>query len=183
MKTLADFALHDAAAAFCERARRLVVPTDVDDPALDRARDAAGRLAAEYDLEVVLYDRSGERWTDTPHPEGPLEADAIGDDRPHLQHQLEELRRNGVRATAWLATVPALTAMTDVLDEIDIDGMVLPSHLDHPKMMDRLQVGAGPAEMVERVAALQTAHPAPGVLVVDDERNIVLMTPDDLTTT
>ncbi len=47
-------------------------------------------------------------------------------------------------------------------------------------MMDRLQVGEGPAEMVERVAALQTDRPAPGVLVVDDDRHVHLLTIDDL---
>jgi hypothetical protein len=176
----ADFAVDDDAARFCERAEVLVVPTDDRDPALERACEAAAQLAAVHDLRLVLYDRSGERWTDTPHPKGPVEAAELGDDRPHLRRRLDELRAAGVPATAWLATVPALTAMTDVLQEIAVDGMVVPAQLDRPKMMDRLQVGEGPAEMVERVAALQTDRPAPGVLVVDDDRHVRLMTTDDL---
>lgn len=183
MDAVTHFVLRDDAAALGERASVLVVPTDEGDPALALAREAAAWMAAEYDIELILYDRSGERWTDTPHPKGPLEASAIGEDRPHLRRQLDELRERGVRATAWLATVPALTAVTDVLDELDVDGIVLPDHLDRPKMMDRLQVGAGPAEMVERVAALQTDGPAPGVLVVGDDREIRLLGPDDLSIT
>ena len=81
----------------------------------------------------------------------------------------------GVTATAWLATVPALTAMLDVLQELDVDGVLLPDHLDNPKIMDRLQIGSDTAQMIDRVAELQMPIP-PTVLVVREDGPIVVTT-------
>lgn len=146
--------------------RRLVVPTDAADDALARTRAVALRLAREYGFDVVLYDRSDERWTDTPHPSGPFTADEIDtDDRPHLVRQLRDFEAAGVTATAWLSTIPALTAMLDVLQELDVDGVLLPEKLDKPKVMDRLQRHSDTAAMVDRVAELQMPTP-PTVFVV-----------------
>lgn len=149
--------------------RRLVVPTDAGDPSLARARRAALEIARRFDLEVVLYDRSHERWTDHPHPKGPLTVDQIdGEERPHLVRQLRDFDAGGVTARAFLATVPALTAMIDLLQELEVDAVMVPTDLSKPTVMDRLQVGSSPAEMIERIAALQLdVHPL--VFVVDDD--------------
>ena len=157
----------DAASAMAG-IRRMVVPTDDRDDAVARTRAAALTFARNYGFGVVLYDRSDERWTDTPHAAGPFTADEIdADHRPHLPGQLREFEAAGVHATAWLATVPALTAMLDVLQELQADGVLLPDSLEHPKFMDRIQIGSDPAVMVDRVAELQTPTP-PVVFVVPE---------------
>jgi hypothetical protein len=148
---------------------RVVIATNRNDESLDRVRGVVLELAVQYGFAVVLYDRSNERWTDTPHPKGPLTADEVDvEERPHLVEQLREFQAAGVSATAWLATVPALTAMLDVLQEMNVDAIVLPEDLGGRKMMDRLQIGSGPAEMVQRIADLQLERP-PLVVVVDEE--------------
>jgi len=148
---------------------RLVVPTDDTDSALGRARRVALQIARATDAEVVLYDRSDERWTDTPHPSGPFAVDQVdGERRPHLVRQMREFVDAGVTTTAWLATVPALTAMLDVLQDLEVDVVVVPDRLDAPRMMDRLQVGSTPAEMVERIARLQLPRTPALVSVADD---------------
>lgn len=158
----------DAASAMAD-ITRMVVPTDDRDDAVARTRAAALVFARTYGFEVVLYDRSDERWTDTPNASGPFTADEIdADHRPHLPGQLRDFEAAGVRATAWLATVPALTAMLDVLQDLRVDGVLLPDALDHPKLMDRIQIGSDPASMVDRVAELQMPTP-PIVFVVPAE--------------
>lgn len=160
--------LDPAARTVVAALRRVVVPTDEADAALAHTRQVALQLAREHDFEVVLYDRSDERWTDTPHPSGPFTADEIDDERRgHLVRQLRDFEAAGVTATAWLATIPALTAMLDVLQELDVDGVLLPEKLDKPKIMDRVQSGSDTAAMVERVADLQMPTP-PTVLVVPE---------------
>lgn len=156
--------------------RRVVVPTDESDAALARTREVALHLARQHGFDVVLYDRSDERWTDTPHPSGPYTAAELdGERRPDLVRQLRDFEAAGVTATAWLATVPALTAMLDVLQELDVDGVLLPEQLDEPKIMDRLQIGSDTASMVDRVAELQLPTP-PTVLVVPESGAIRVTT-------
>ncbi len=147
---------------------KIVIATNSDDDSLARVRRLMLDFASRQGCAVVLYDRSNERWTDTPHPKGPLTADQIdADERPHLVGQLREFEAVGVEATAWLATVPALTAMIDVLQDMSVDAIVLPDDFGSRKMMDRLQIGGDPAEMVQRIADLQLEHP-PVVVVVDE---------------
>jgi anti-sigma factor RsiW len=174
----ASIQLDPRAQAAVARLRRVVVPTDGADASLARTREVALQLAREHDFDVVLYDRSDERWTDTPHPSGPFTVDQIDDERrPHLVVQLRDFAAAGVTATAWLATVPALTAMLDVLQELDVDGVLVPEHLDKPRIMDRLQVGSDTAAMVDRVAELQLPSP-PTVLVVP-ESGAIRITSDE----
>lgn len=146
--------------------RRMAIATDESDEALARVRRVALELARSHGFDVVLYDRSDERWTDTPHAKGPVTADElVGTDREHLVHQLRDFEAAGVSASAWLATVPALTAMLDVLQAIDVDAVMLPERLEEPKIMDRLQIGKTPPEMVQRIAELNMQRP-PLVLAV-----------------
>jgi nucleotide-binding universal stress UspA family protein len=166
--------------AVAARRHRLVVPTDDSDPSLARARHAALELSRRFDLDAVLYDRSGERWTEHPHPKGPLRVEEVdGGRRPHLVQQLRDFEVAGVGASAYLATVPALTAMIDVLQELDIDVIVLPAELDEPRLMDRLQVGGSPAEMIRRIADLQL-DVDPVIFVVDDDGVIDVAPGQDL---
>ncbi len=151
-------------------ARRIVVPTDAEDVALARSRRVALGMARAAGAELVLYDRSDERWTDTPHPTGPLTVDEVdGERRPHLVGQMREALDAGVPVTAWLASVPALTAMLDVIQDLDVDVVVVPDELGAPKLMDRIAVGSSPAEMVERIARLQLDRVPTLVSVADDE--------------
>ena len=150
----------DAVSSAIEQVRRVAIATDESDDALARVRQVALGLAATHGFDVVLYDRSHERWTDHPHPQGPVTADDLdGMDRDHLVAQLREFEAAGVGATAWLATVPALTAMLDVLQAMDVDAVMLPDSLDEPKMADRLQSGSSPSTMVQRVAELNMQRP------------------------
>jgi hypothetical protein len=131
--------------------RMILVPTDADDEAYAQARRAAAGLAAGTDTTVVLYDRSDERWTDTPHPEGPLTRDEVdATSRPHLVAQMDELAASGVEVRAWCSTVPALTRILAAVQALDADAVLVPEQLDHPTMMDRLQPGDA-GEMVTRV--------------------------------
>ncbi|MGB0113938.1 MAG: hypothetical protein WBP59_12005 [Ilumatobacteraceae bacterium] len=161
--------------------RRVVIATDDGDDELARVRRVALALARTHGFEVVLYDRSNERWTDHPHPQGPLTADQLaggdeleGGNREHLVRQLREFEVEGVSASAWLATVPALTAMLDVVQAMDVDAVMLPDRLDDPKIMDRLQVGGTPGEMLERITARSVAD-APLILTVPESGPITVV--------
>ena len=158
-----------------EGVRRVAIATDDSDEALARVRRVVLGLARTFGFEVVLYDRSHERWTDHPHPKGPVTADQLdGTDRDHLVRQLRDFEAAGVGATAWLATVPALTAMLDVLQSLDVDAVMLPESLDEPKLMDRLQIGSTPPAMVQRIAELNMQRP-PLVFQVPESGPIMLV--------
>jgi hypothetical protein len=157
------------------RLRRVAIATDESDEALARVRHITLGLARTHGFEVLLYDRSNERWTDHPHPTGPLGADEIvGTEREHLVRQLREFEDAGVTAAAWLATVPALTAMLDMFQALDVDAVLLPEHLDEPKLMDRLQIGKTAPMMVRRIAELSLQQP-PMVLSVPDDGPITVV--------
>lgn len=157
------------------RLRRVVVPTDETGDGLALARRAATELAAEHGWELVLYDRSHERWIDTPHPSGPFAREQLDpDERSHLARQMAEIETAGVPVTAWLATVPSLTAMIDVIREVDVDGVLVPAELDDAKLMDRLLPGGRPADVVERVTDLQLPGEPPAFLVVDNSGHVTV---------
>jgi hypothetical protein len=171
-----DFVLRTGVREAMPGVHRMIVPTDDRDAELAHARAAALELASRFDVELVLYDRTGERWTDTPHPKGPLRLlDLDADEHPHLVEQLRECAAAGVDAVAYLSTVPALTAMVDALQAMEIDCIVLPRNLQHPKLMDRLEPGAHPAQMVQRVSELQLDR-SPVMLVVGDD-NVIDVAP------
>jgi hypothetical protein len=179
-----DVSVSPAAADALERGRKLAVATDADDDDLAATRALALGLAIEHDLEVVLYDRSEETWMDHPHPSGPLTradlgGDAAGDgERGHLVTQLTEFEEAGVTATAWVATVPSITEIVDVVRELGVDTIILPTELEHPKLLDRLK-GESPAKVVERITEINLGEPVT-VLVVRDGSLVVQDMPDDL---
>lgn len=166
--------LSDAAIQGLDRSRRLAVPTgDDDDDALRVLRTTAIDLAVRFDLEVVLYDRSEETWMDHPHPAGPCDLDSIDrEKRPHLIEQLDGFAARGVDASVWIATVPSLTEIVDVIRELDVDAVLVPEDGGTSKLLDKLKPG-GPAEIVERVAALNLEVPI-AVLVRHDDGTITV---------
>jgi hypothetical protein len=172
--------LSPSATTALERGRKLAVATDADDDDLAASRMLALALAAEHDLEVVLYDRSEETWMDHPHPSGPLTRDELTSDgeRGHLATQLAEFEQAGVTATAWVATVPSITEIVDVVRELGVDTIILPSDLEHPKLLDRLK-GESPAKVVERITEINLGEPV-AVLVVREGELVVQDVPDDL---
>lgn len=165
----------DDAARVLPELSRVVVPTDRDDGELAKVREAAAHLATEHGWEIVLYDRSHETWMDHPHPRGPVTADELdGDEWEHLRTQLRDLEAAGVTATAWLATVPSITAMIDVMQELEIDGVLMPENLERPKLADRLLGRGDAAETVEQTAELQLDDRAPTFLEVCPDGRVTL---------
>lgn len=147
---------------------KLAVVTDDDDAELAATRDVAVELAARYDLEVVLYDRSQETWMDHPHPSGPCDRSEL-DERAagHLVPQLDQFDAAGVTAVPWVATVPSLTEIVDVIRELGVDVILLPTRIENAKLLDRLK-GKQPADVVKAVAELNLERRVP-VLVHDGD--------------
>lgn len=166
------FSLSGAATDALAAVRRVVVPTDADDDSLRRGREAALAIAGRYGTEVVLYDRSQEFWSETPHPKGPLRADELDPDtHGHLVAQLGEFADQGVQATAFLATLPSISAILDVLQDVEIDAVLMPHPLGHRTWMDRLRGGRDQGAEVARVAATQLGmHPI--ILEVEEDGGI-----------
>lgn len=168
--------LSDAAAEALSRSRRVAVPTDSDDATLGDLRAAAIDLAVRFDLEVVLYDRSEETWMDHPHPTGLCDREAIdAERRPHLVDQVDEFAARGITTSVWIATVPSLTEIVDVAR--DVDTILVPAGNDGGKLLDRLK-SDGPAEIVERVTALNLEAPV-DVLVRHDDGSVTVATPPE----
>lgn len=154
--------------------RRVIVPTDADDHALARARTAALDLARANSFEVMLYDRSHERWTDTPHPAGPLDIDHIGTDRPHLRIQMQEFLDAGVAVSAFYAQIPALTELLDAVQVSEVDAVICPDKLQHPTIADRMQSShSHVAALLAHLLTIQSEH-APIVLVVSDDGTVAV---------
>lgn len=95
----------------------VLVETDGRDPhGSELVLQAAARLAAAADAELVLYDRSTESFFLDPHPSGPWTADVDGPrgdrsldaaevellGRTGLWEQLRRATAAGARARAWL---------------------------------------------------------------------------------
>lgn len=164
--------------------RILVVPTDADDAGYETARRAALQLATSAPegqrLTVVLHDRSDERWTDTPHPEGPLGPDEIeADRRPHLVDQLRPFQEAGVDVKVWYASIPALTAVLTTVQTLDADAVLVPASPEAPKMMDRLQAGEDAGDQIGRVLDQQLDRTVFVFVVLDDGTVETLATVDN----
>jgi hypothetical protein len=142
-------------------ATKLAVVTDDEDAHLAATRRLGAQLAARHDLDVVLYDRSQETWMDHPHPSGPCDVSEL-DDRAasHLAPQIEEFTALGIDAAPWIATVPTITEIVDVIRELGVDLILLPEQLDKASLIDRLR-GKQPADVVREVAALNLERPVP----------------------
>ena len=165
-----------AAADALRGATKLAVATDTDDETLAATRSVAASLAAEYDLAVVLYDRSEETWMDHPHPSGVCDRSDLADrDRQHIADQMVEFDDAGVDVTAWIATVPSITEIVDVVLKAGVDLIMLPDQIDHKKLLDRLKADS-PADVVERIVSHNLDAPVP--VLVDDGEAIRVETAD-----
>lgn len=165
-----------AAADALRGATKLAVATDTDDETLAATRTVAASLAAEYDVSVVLYDRSEETWMDHPHPSGVCDrADLADRDRQHLADQMTEFDEAGVEVTAWIATVPSITEIVDVVLQAGAEVILLPDKTDHPKLLDRLKADS-PSDVVERIISQNLDAPVP--VLVDDGSTIRVETTD-----
>lgn len=166
-----------AAADALRGATKLAVATDTDDETLAATRSVAASLAAEYDLSVVLYDRSEETWMDHPHPSGVCDRSDLPDrGRQHIADQMVEFDDAGVDVTAWIATVPSITEIVDVVLQAGVDLILLPDETDHKTLLDRLKADS-PADVVERIVSHNLDAPVP--VLVDDGETISVETPDD----
>ncbi len=178
---MAEFTPTDAARTALGSVRTLVVPTDADDEGYTRARHAALQLATAQDhpVRVVLHDRSDERWTDTPHPEGPLDAAAVADgERTHLVEQMRPFIEAGVDVAAWYCSVPALTAIITPVQDLGAEAVLVPESPEKPRVMDRLQPGSDAGEQIGRVLDQNLERTVYVFIVKDDGQIEVLATID-----
>lgn len=178
-----QFSLSGAATDALVGVRRVVVPTDAEDESMGRAREAAMAIAGGYGTEVVLYDRSREFWSETPHPKGLLSADQLDSDtHGHLIEQLGDFADHGVTASAYLATLPSIAAILDVLQDVEVVAVLMPHPLGHRTWMDRLRGGRDQGEEVARVAATQLGmHPVILEVAEDGEIDRVVLDESDST--
>lgn len=176
---MAEFTATDAARAALGSVRTLLVPTDPDDEGYARARRAALELASDTGVAVVLHDRSDERWTETPHAEGPLDLETVADgERDHLPAQMQQFADAGVDVRAWYASVPALTAILEPVQGLDAAAVVVPQRPDKPRVMDRLQPGSDLGEQIGRVLDQNLERTVYVFVVRDDDTIEVLATVD-----
>lgn len=165
-----------------EHVSTLLVPTSDHDSgdgdAYADTRRAALEIGRNHGLCVVLYDRSDERWTDTPNPEGPFGIDEIERDRrPHLEPQMREFADAGVEIRVWYASVPAITRILAAVQALDADAILVPESLDKPTLMDRLQPGDA-GDMVARVLDQNVERPVHVFVLSEDGRVEVTATVD-----
>lgn len=146
----------------------LVVTDDGDDATMAAARSLAAKMAAPTGATVTLYDRSGETWGDTPHPEGPFPPGSEElRERPHLRIQMEEIRELGAEVQAWLATLPTISSVEVTLSEIGADVIVVAETMP-PHLLERVLEGRSIAEIVATQLSRQPHLDAVVVEVLED---------------
>jgi hypothetical protein len=148
----------------------VVILTDRDDEQLDHVRRTATRLAVDHGWDLIVYDRSQETWMDSPHPTGPVATDELSgsDERAHLHRQMQDIEAAGVSVTAWLSTVPSISAIADVVREMHVDAVLIPSDFEQPKLADRLLSGDGATSVARTLADIDPT----------DGTTLLLITPD-----
>ena len=153
-----------------QQAGTIVVPVDDGaDDAFARARDVAVRLAELGEARLVMLDRGDTTYADTPRV-FELTRDEVAElDRPYLLAQLDSAAASGVNATAFQHSLPGDEALTDAVNEIGADLVVVPASLDSPGFLDRLKH----ADVQQR--AVDATPPEAAVLAVDDEGGIRLV--------
>ncbi|MFV0527000.1 MAG: hypothetical protein ACK5RL_21155 [Acidimicrobiales bacterium] len=124
----------------------ILTPTDAGrEDNFGYTREAAARLAAALNAELVLYDRSAATWGDTPHQEQACDAaraEELGHDE--LVQQFADMERLGARnVRAYLASMPTWDGVENALRDTGADVIVTPTGLDHPKFTDRFTIPGG----------------------------------------
>lgn len=161
--------LDPAVRTVVEQASVLVVPVDDGtDDAYGRARDAAVDLARLGDLKLVLLDRVDTTYADTPRIFELSRDDVAALDRPYLLAQLDAVSQAGVTVTAFQHSLPGDEALTDAVNEVGADALVVPSSLDAPGFLTRLKHDSSEERAVD------AAPSGVAVLSVDDDGTVSL---------
>lgn len=156
--------LDPAVRAAVERATVVLTPVDDGgDDALARSRSVAVALAALVDARLVLLDRSDTTYADTPRVHQLSRDEAVGLDRGYLVDGIDEAAAAGVSATAFQHSLPGDEALTDAIDQVGADLVVVPVDLDAPGLLARLKSGDVADRTVDATPAGTT------VLSVDDD--------------
>lgn len=125
-----------------EAASVVLVPVDDGkDDALAQARRVAIALASLGDAKLVLLDRADTTYADTPRIFELSRAEVAEIDRPYLLAGIDEAEAAGVSATAFQHSLPGDEALTDAVDRVVADLVVVPVELDSPGLLARLKGG------------------------------------------
>ena len=132
----------------------LLATDDGRDPAYGAMREPVLRWAAAQHARVVLYDRSAESYFVDPYPSGPWTADVEGGPdrralldpqqlellgRHYLAEQVRSARGAGVEAGGWLPSRPGSRGMTEAVEAVGADLVVLPASVSQPSLFDRVR--------------------------------------------
>ncbi|QXC62588.1 universal stress protein [Aquihabitans sp. G128] len=132
--------LDPAVRAVVEQASTILVPVDDGtDDAYGRARDVAVELAKLGDAKLVLLDRVDTTYADTPRVFELTRDEVAAIDRPYLLDQLDSAAEAGVSVTAFQHSLPGDEALTDAVNQVGADAVVVPSSLDAPGFLTRLK--------------------------------------------
>jgi hypothetical protein len=152
------------------------VTDDRDDTGLVAARAVAAELAHRAEVPVILYDRSGETWVDTPHPEGPLPPDDRRlEDRPHLRSQMQAMTERDIEAEAWLSTVPTISGITGALTHTRADVVVVAASAKR-KFLERTLDGDSISQAIAIIIDRHADVDASVIEVADDGTSTVIRT-------
>jgi len=154
----------------------IVVTDEREDPGVAAARGLAAELAQRADVPVILYDRSGETWVDTPHPEGPLPPDDRRlEDRAHLRAQLQLITDRGIDARAWLSTTPTIAEITAALTRTRADVVVVAASA-HRRFLERTLDGESIPQAIAIIIDRHADVDASVIEVADDGTSAVIRT-------
>lgn len=149
----------------------MVVPIDAGaDDALANTRRVAISLAAASGARLVLLDRSDTTYADTPRIHE-LSREAAADlDRPYLVAGIDEAKAAGVEATGFQHSLPGDEALSDTVDEVGAQALVVPASLSSPGLFGRLK-----GDVVARAEAATPSWTT--VFVVADDGSVSLAEP------
>jgi nucleotide-binding universal stress UspA family protein len=154
-----------------ERATTIVVPVDDGaDDALARTRRAAIAVAGLAGAKLVLLDRSDTTYADTPRIFELSREEVAEIDRPYLLSGIDEAAAGGVSATAFQHSLPGDEALTDAVEQVGADLVVVPAGLESPGLFARLKGGDAEERAVD---AAPTGVP---VLAVAEDGTLSLAT-------
>lgn len=105
-------------------------------------RRVAARLAVALDTTLYLADRSVRTWTETPHVRGPSGIDELRElGIDYMVQQIEEANAVGAHDVRGLApSIPTFDALRDSLEVTGAGIVVIPTKLDHLRVLDRAQL-------------------------------------------
>jgi hypothetical protein len=153
------------------RARVILALADAkEQPGYHRAQRVALALAYLGGATMLLFDRSQETWAETPHHRGPYtneDAHRLG--LEHLYGFLEAAATCGVDVIVWLPSLPLLESYDEAVSVYGVDLSVLPTMIDHPKIIERLVGDCRPAEVAK------TLVPSVPVVEVSEAMELTLL--------